>query len=414
LKFTDAKIRQLQPDRKPYERFDETQPGLLIRVQPSGAKTFYLVYRNATNVRRRMRIGGMEISVSQARHKAKVLAAEATLGKDHVEERRLTNAERQTERELTLRAFLAGDYRIYAEEHLKRPEEAIVRVKYCFRDWLDKPLSSITDLRLRGWLKANSHKASTTLGSDLNRLSGVLTTAVNLGFLESHPLQESRRKRSGLRKPSPVCADKRVRYLSATERRRLFKALEDRDRQLIKARASHNEHRRKRGKSLLPAITGYGDFLHPLIVVALNTGLRRGELLNLEWDDVNLDLKQIMVRSVNAKSSRPRVVPLNSDATSALRRWRVHSGHDIVFTKHGTRLTHFKNSWRSLLELAQIEDFRFHDCRHDFASQLVMAGTDLYTVCQLLGHASTDTTQRYAHLSPDHLRSAVSVLGNEN
>ena len=73
---------------------DETQPGLLIRAQPSGAKAFYLVYRNATNVRRRMRTGGMEISVFQARRKAKMLAAEATLGKDHVEERRLANAER--------------------------------------------------------------------------------------------------------------------------------------------------------------------------------------------------------------------------------------------------------------------------------------------------------------------------------
>ena len=73
----------------------------------------------------------------------------------------------------------------------------------------------------------------------------------------------------------------------------------------------------------MPAITGYGDFLHPLITVALNTGLRRGELLSLTWDDVDLRLMQIKVRSVNSKTARPRVIPLNADAMSALRRWKA-------------------------------------------------------------------------------------------
>jgi len=252
------------------------------------------------------------------------------------------------------------------------------------------------------------------LGSDLNRLSGVLTLAVNLDYLESHPLQEAQRKRSGLKKPSPVSTDIRVRYFSETERHRLFMALNARDKLIIKGRASHNEHRERRGKCRLPEITGYGDFLHPLVVVALNTGLRRGELLSLTWNDIDLHLNQIKVRSINTKTGRPRIIPLNPDAASALRRWKSQSCKTVVFTRSGKKMTHFKRSWQGLLDLAQIKNFRFHDCRHDFASQLVMAGTDLYTVSQLLGHTSIDTTQRYAHLSPDHLRSAVNVLGNQH
>jgi site-specific recombinase XerD len=73
-------------------------------------------------------------------------------------------------------------------------------------------------------------------------------------------------------------------------------------------------------------------------------------------------------------------------------------------------MTNINKSWASLLAAAKLENFRFHDCRHHFASRLVMAGVDLYTVKELLGHSDFAMTQRYAHLAPEHKAAAVAKL----
>lgn len=84
-------------------------------------------------------------------------------------------------------------------------------------------------------------------------------------------------------------------------------------------------------------------------------------------------------------------------------------GHDaLVFPgPTGKRMTRIDTSWESLMKLAEIGNFRLHDCRHHFASKLVQAGVDLYTVKELLGHSEIAMTERYAHLAPDNLRVAV-------
>ena len=144
--------------------------------------------------------------------------------------------------------------------------------------------------------------------------------------------------------------------------------------------------------------------------MALNTGLRRGELLQLTWAKVHFDRNQLTVMSGTSKSGRQRIIPLNADVMNALRRWKRQSDTALVFSKNGKRILNPQRAWNNLLKLAHIEDFRLHDCRHDFASQLVMRGIDLLTVSKLLGHSTTEMTMKYAHLSPDHLVKAVQVL----
>jgi integrase len=100
-----------------------------------------------------------------------------------------------------------------------------------------------------------------------------------------------------------------------------------------------------------------------------------------------------------------RHVPLNKKATAALRLWRRRGHTGLVFG-----LTDIKKSYATLLRNAGIEEFRFHDLRHHFASRLVMAGIDLNTVRELLGHADIRMTLRYAHLAPEHKAAAVEVL----
>jgi integrase len=149
-----------------------------------------------------------------------------------------------------------------------------------------------------------------------------------------------------------------------------------------------------------------------LVLVALNTGLRRGELLGLKWSAVNLSAKLLTVAAETAKSGHTRRVPLNVEAFNVLAAWHERQGKPApdapVFPgPSGERMTRVDTSWETLMTAAGLKNFRLHDCRHHFASKLVMNGVPLNTVRELLGHSSLEMTLRYAHLAPDNLAVAV-------
>ncbi len=160
-------------------------------------------------------------------------------------------------------------------------------------------------------------------------------------------------------------------------------------------------------------LDGYTDHLAPLVLLAINTGLRRGELLGLTWEAVNLDAQLLTVAAGTAKSRKARHIPLNAEALAVLKAWKKQGkGAGLVFpAPEGGQMGHINTSWERLVAAAELVDFRFHDLRHDFASKLVMAGVDLNTVRELLGHADLKMTLRYAHLAPARLAAAVEKLG---
>jgi integrase len=141
--------------------------------------------------------------------------------------------------------------------------------------------------------------------------------------------------------------------------------------------------------------------------------MRRGELFALTWHSVDLVAGRITVHGATAKSGTTRHVPLNAEALAVLRGWRDQApdGSGLVFPgKHGDALSNVRRSWEAVLRAAGITRFRWHDLRHTFASKLVMAGVDLNTVRELLGHSDYKMTQRYAHLAPEHKAAAVAKL----
>jgi integrase len=149
--------------------------------------------------------------------------------------------------------------------------------------------------------------------------------------------------------------------------------------------------------------------LRPLVLVALHTGMRKGELLNLRWTDV--DLATGTVKLPLDKAGTGRSVALNSTAWTTLYDLQRHATSEWVFcSATGKKLHNFERKWRPALQAAQIPDFRFHDLRHTFASRLAMGGVDLYTLQRAGGWKSQAMVQRYAHLSPDHIRGAVERL----
>jgi integrase len=142
--------------------------------------------------------------------------------------------------------------------------------------------------------------------------------------------------------------------------------------------------------------------------------MRKGELLSLTWDKVNFDLALLSVAGETAKSGKTRHIPLNDEALTTLKNWRAQThGQTLVFSnRDGNQFGEIKKSWATILKIAEIDNFRWHDLRHHFASRLAMAGVDLNTIRELLGHSDIKMTLRYAHLAPEHKADAVAKLGN--
>jgi integrase len=138
--------------------------------------------------------------------------------------------------------------------------------------------------------------------------------------------------------------------------------------------------------------------------------MRKSEILNLKWD--NVDLKHGFILLDRTKNGERREIPINNTLRSTLQGITKRLDVPYVFfdPKKGKPYQNVKRSFKTALRRAKIQDFKFHDQRHTFASHLVMAGIDLTTVKELLGHKTLTMTLRYAHLAPAHKVNAVNVL----
>ncbi|WP_026600639.1 tyrosine-type recombinase/integrase [Methylomonas sp. 11b] len=143
------------------------------------------------------------------------------------------------------------------------------------------------------------------------------------------------------------------------------------------------------------------DKLHLLVLMALTSGMRKAEVLNLRWSDIDFDNN--LARLATSKNGEPRWCPLPDFVVDQLRPLR-QVGVSLIFASENKpeRPFEFKKHWDKALREAGIENFRFHDLRHSAASLLAMSGASLYEVGEVLGHKSTQTTKRYAHLSTEH------------
>ena len=155
-----------------------------------------------------------------------------------------------------------------------------------------------------------------------------------------------------------------------------------------------------------------GPQLRPLVVTALHTGFRASELRSLTWADVEINRRMITVRAGYAKHGEARSVPMNQLLTDILKSVKIADtqGDKVFCSREGMPYRSFRSAFERAVRKAGIADFTFHDLRHTFASRLVMAGVDLPTVKELLGHRDISMTMRYTHLSSDHKQAAVGKL----
>ncbi len=159
------------------------------------------------------------------------------------------------------------------------------------------------------------------------------------------------------------------------------------------------------------------NWFRDLVIFAINTGMRRGELMSLRWQDVDVEVGAARITNTadfTTKSGEQRIVSLNEAAISVLNRRQRSEITDRIFTdNHGNALSpdtvshKFK---RTIRQAGLPETLHLHSLRHSFASILVGSGTSLFAVSQLLGHSSTKTSEIYSHLLPQHLHSEVKKI----
>ncbi len=393
-------IKSLKPADRPYEVRDTRLKGLLLRVQPSGAMTYYVEYARG----KRMSLGRTSVvTPQQARDQAKDILGSAFQGKDPAAE------VAKPAQEHTFGSFVDGEYGSWAIANVRTHKGTLRRLNTSFAEFRPLKLSEITPLLVERW-RSERLKAGTkpsTVNRDLDDLKSSLGKAQQWGFIETHPIEKVKRTRVDDRAT--------VRFLTDDEHKRLLTALDDREERLRTGRDSANAWRAVRKYPLLPDLrtVPYADHLKPMMLVSLHTGLRYGELANLTWDDVHLDRAILTIHGFKAKSQKTRHIPLNSAAMEVLAAWntqRMETSPLVFPSRDGGPFDNVRSSWEEVLKDAGITKFRWHDMRHTFASWLVMRGVDLNTVRELLGHSDYQMTLRYAHLAPEHKAAAVARL----
>ncbi|MEE9338700.1 MAG: site-specific integrase [Methylococcaceae bacterium] len=263
----------------------------------------------------------------------------------------------------------------YMKQWTGKDENYIRRANFWLTEFNDKPVKSISPKHIEKVLEkygagkikgygSNKPKSNNTLLRMKAVLSSVFQYGIEKKYLDKNPADKIRIKAE----PNQI-----ERFLSDDERVRLLDAC---------CESSWNK-------------------MHLLILLAITTGMRKSELTNLRWTDIDFD--RGLASLADTKNGSPRVNPIPSVALEELKKYRqVGNGLIFVSLSNSEKSFDFRVQWDNVKDVAKIEGFRFHDLRHTAASYLVMAGATLHETAEILGHKSTETTKRYAHLSTNH------------
>ena len=267
-------------------------------------------------------------------------------------------------------------------------------VDYLLNDFIGKGLIDQKS-KLNYWNKLIGKKeliyvTKSDISNGLHKLPNTLTNAtINrykaaISVVFSYACREYDLPENPVRKiPSLPENNERTRFLSEAERTRLFKA----------CRASH------------------WDKLYLIVLLAITTGARKGELTKLRWNDIDFDRRTAYVSTT--KNGQPKVLPLTDSVIKELQLFDTKDS-SLIF---GSRIKYdvpycFTKPWKRALEDAEIKDFRFHDLRHSCASYLAQSGASLLEIADVLGHKQISVTKRYAHLCIEHKSSLINrVMG---
>lgn len=373
-KLTKRTVDAAPIKERDYVLWDEALPRFGLRVRSSGTKTYVVQYR-AKGRTRHVTVGRRGVlTPDQARRAALKLLAEVERGGD-------PSRERAAARRASTVAELCDRY---LEEHArarKKPrsvsEDERLIESFILKAIGPRKIGEVerSDIyRIRKRLSATPYQA--------NRVLSLLSKMFNLAERWSLRPDGS----NPVRHVERFAERKRERFLSEEEMARLGKALDELGR---------------RGRVSEAAVAA--------IRLLIFTGCRVGEILTLPWESV--DFEQRCLRLADSKTG-PKVVPLNAPALAVLAGLEPGDGAWVIRgRKPGAPLVNLAKPWERVCKQAKLDDVRVHDLRHSFASVGAGSGQTLLVIGALLGHTQATTTQRYAHLSDDPIRSASETIG---
>jgi integrase len=380
-KLSDRFAATVAPTDKT-ERYFDADPrsprGLLLRVTSAGAKAWALRYRVAdTKQARELTIGDVSSwRIAQVRQRCHELRREIDAGGDPL-------GEREERREAATVADLVE--RFIVEAMPSRAPRTQAEYRAMLRDWILPAIGNRKVEAVRREDIEKLHRKITEAGKE--RRANSVKSLCSTIFAQAIVWR--------MRDDNPTTNVKgnaehgRERYLAPEEVTRLYAVLE-------------------RWRSRQPDSVD-------IVVLALLTGARRGELLGMRWVDVDLTTGIWTKPHPTTKQRQVHRTPLSQDAVTVLRRRRNEHTDDFVFRDRGvkTHSNRFENHWREIRAEAGLTDVRFHDLRHSFASHLAGAGLSLPTIGRMLGHSKPQTTQRYAHLADEPLRAAAEIAAGK-
>ena len=378
-------IDRLAAREKPYEVRDGRVRGLLVRVQPNGRKLYYFEWKRG----RRVALGEFPtVTLALARSECPRVLARVAVGDSP---RPLYHRPAPKRPDNPSLHSLAEKYGVwFKRDRTSQGFEArsLEALTTALRD-KDHPKSrkALGELGVRDlsvtWLEAWADEKrdrirQRTIARQFSAVRSMLNWAKDEKLIEVNPLHGVTPTALGIAsKANPDEKASDVRALTATEEKRLRAAIAKRK-----------------------------DYLKPLVLVALGTGMRRGELFRLRW--VQIDGDQNTITIPVSKSGRRRVVNFGADTRKVLDTWRKASKRKqkpqaLVFPglDGNAGLVSIKRAWSTVRTEADLPRARFHDLRHTYASRHLTNGTPLPVVARLLGHTIERTTEIYFHLDPE-------------
>ena len=403
VRLTQANLSTIKPREKPYWITDAGFPNLRLYVGSAG-KTWYACYRDDDGKNKSRKLGSAEtLTVAQVRDMAKEFGVKVIRGEVEIKEK--------PAKKVCFNSLLEV-YEPWVLANRRSGQETMNMIRSAFPQLINLSVDDVNLMEIEKWRmeKMNAGLKASSINRFISSLQAVLNWGVKRNLIETNHINRLERLREH-------DSDVKVRYLTEDERNRLMKALDAREKRIRDERSNHNRWLAERGRQLMPNINyKYADHIKPMVLISLHTGMRQGNLFALVWSDIDFVSNTVTLRAAASKAGKTLRLPINSVAVEVLKTWREQSAKTspsaLVFPSPVTRgmLSDVKTAWNAILKDAEIENFRWHDMRHDFASQLVMRGVDLNVVRELLGHSDMKMTMRYAHLAPSVKLQAVELL----
>jgi len=325
-------------------------------------------------------------------------------GLSAIEERRSSKAE-------TLQGFLETRYRAYLMANQRSAKTTLWILEEGFKEFMKLRLKDISISKVEQWRVAHAKNLKpSTMNRRTASLKAVLGTAKRWGIIDVNPLVDLSQMKV-VKKP--------VEFLSDIQLEEIRRVLDERDKKMLKARIEHNQWLLLRDKPALPdhdlLECSIADYLTPLAILIMESGLRFSEAIELEWKDIDADGQSFIVHS--GKTNSYRVCSMPSSAESLLRQLKrlnkANCGRDtdrIFVASNGKPISGVKTSWGGIrAKLGFACDWRM--LRRTFGSRLIRQGVPVYTVSQMLGHSSIKTTEDwYIALDLESKRKAMQTL----